>query len=151
MNLPRGILEFNGIDVAPRTTQSEFEALFPSSLFRINTSPLHPERVSYTNISTVKFDDMLARVHVFFNESVIQNVEVICIEERFRNPTGNWSNEKYDQKREYHKKWLLDKLGQPTFQNKWVTSYSFDWGTISSESDPRDPTLAIVIRYGNVV
>ena len=148
MELNKGILEFNEVKILPHMTQSEFEALFPKGTFRINESPMYPDTVFYTNVASIKLDDILVRVNVYFRERKIQRIEAICIEDHLRNPVSKWSSKKYDEHREFHKKWLSDRLGKPTSEDEWVTIYSFDWGTISSESNPRDPTLAIVFMYG---
>ena len=150
MDLHKGILKFNEVEIMPLMTQDAFEALFPKGFFRIIKSAGIPDTVLLVNIGSIKCDDMLARVTVYFYKSIIRMIEIICIDDRFRNPVNDWSDEKYELKRDFHNKWLFQRLGVPTTVNEWKTTYSFDWGTISSESNPRDSTLEIVVVYGEL-
>jgi len=144
--LKSGLLEIDGITIHSQLTLNELETFFADRI----TKHIFPDDVNSPTVrikEPVFFEDMLAKVAIFFRDLKVSTVEIICAEKRFSNPMSSFSHEKYLAKKEFHISWLKEKLGKPTFQNENTTQYDYNWGEISANSNGQDPNLNILVDY----
>jgi hypothetical protein len=79
---------------------------------------------------------------IYFNKNDIIDLVNLSLSNSENLPSwDNWSESEEQRKKEEHDKWLLNKIGIPP--------YNYDWGTVSSNYDPRSGSSMITIRYNN--
>lgn len=79
---------------------------------------------------------------LYFNKNDIIDLVNLSLSNSENIPSwDNWSESEEQRKKEEHDKWLLNNIGIPP--------YNYDWGTVSSNYDPRSGSSMITIRYNN--
>ena len=80
-------------------------------------------------------------ISLFFHNQTLQRVELVDAHDynENENPWSNWSEEKENNRKVRHDKWLESILGRPPYRH--------EWGKISSLYDPRSGGSSIIITY----
>ncbi|MCC6552560.1 MAG: hypothetical protein IT372_05985 [Polyangiaceae bacterium] len=125
-----------GVRVGPSFTEAQFLA---SPLARRSKAMNSPEWGGY-RVERQRVFGREVRVTLGFRRGKLVMLELFLVGAVSKASWDEWSDREEVQRKADHDAWLEAMLGPPP--------YSYPWGEITSQHDPRGGYSSIVIRYG---
>ncbi|WP_353949242.1 hypothetical protein ABNN70_06915 [Sporolactobacillus sp. Y61] len=94
-----------------------------------------------------RIDGVSFWINVIFDDNRMKIIELSDANETFQNSYNDWSNYRYEKKREAHDRWILRQLGRPFEEKTNALTFNRSWGSATSYTDMKNGEVKIMISY----